>query len=63
MTRLIWIVALCLLAGSAEARLTMFIYGPASSGGHSGGGGCSNSADFSQACNSGIAAATLGGFL
>jgi hypothetical protein len=63
MIRLILILAMALAAGTADARLTMNVWGPASSGGQSSGGGCTPKADFSQACNSGIAAAITGGFL
>jgi hypothetical protein len=63
MIRLILILGMVLMAGTAEARLTMGVWGPASSGGQSSGGGCTNSANFTAACNSGIGAAIVGGFL
>jgi hypothetical protein len=50
--RLVLILLMALMAGTAEARLTMGVWGPASSGGQSSGGGCTNSLNFSQACNS-----------
>jgi hypothetical protein len=46
------IILVLLGCGAADARLTMNVWGPASSGGQSGGGGCTNSLNFSQACNS-----------
>jgi hypothetical protein len=63
MIRIMIILAMLLLAGTADARLTMGVWGPASSGGQSSGGGCSNSANLGQACNSAIGAAIIGGFL
>jgi len=63
MIRLMIILAMLLLAGTANARMTMGVYGGGLSGGGGVGPSCSNSADFSAACNSGIAAAVLRGFL
>jgi hypothetical protein len=52
MIRVMIILAMLLMAGTADARLTMGVWGPASSGGQSSGGACSNSLDHTQACNS-----------
>lgn len=61
--RIMIIVALAMLAGSASAQLLYGVSRPSTGGGAAIPPACTNGANFSQACNSSVAAAIVGGFL